>query len=86
VVDDRDELRGVITRTDVLRAEDLTTPTSDVMSMFVFALPWTASIHRAASLIAFEGVGQVVVTGLPDSVLGMVSAVDIARHFAMTTR
>lgn len=86
VIDERDELRGLVTRTDVLRADDLAVPASEVMSMFIFALPWTASIHRAASLIACEGVGQVVITGLGSSLLGMVSAVDIARYFATATR
>jgi hypothetical protein len=36
-------------------------------------------------LIACEGVGQLVVTGLGNSLLGIVSAVDIARYFALTT-
>ncbi|MBV8759867.1 MAG: CBS domain-containing protein [Deltaproteobacteria bacterium] len=86
VIDDNDDVRGIITRTDVLRARDLTVPAEDVMSMFIFALPWTASIERAASLIACEGVGQVLVTGFGNSLLGIVSAVDIARYFALETR
>jgi CBS domain-containing protein len=85
VIDEHDDLRGLVTRTDVLRAQDMTAPVSEVMSMFIFALPWTASVQRAASLIACEGVGQLVVTGLGNSLLGIVSAVDIARYFALTT-
>jgi len=86
VINDADEMRGLVTRTDVLRAADPNTPVEDIMSMFIFALPWTASIQRAASLIACEGVGQVVVTGLGNSLLGIVSAIDIARYFALTAR
>jgi predicted transcriptional regulator len=74
----------VVTRTDVLRTDDPTTPVAELMSMFVFALPADASIHRAASLIAFEGIGQVVVTGPCRLVIGIVSAVDITRYFATT--
>jgi CBS-domain-containing membrane protein len=83
VLDDRDELRGLVTRTDVLRATAPSTPVSELMSMFIVALPWSASIHRAAALIAYEGVGQVVVTGIRSSLLGIVSAFDITRYFAL---
>jgi CBS domain-containing protein len=86
VLDDHRELRGVVTRTDVLRADDLATPVSELMSMFIVALPWSASIDRAAALIAYEGVGQVVVTGIRRSLLGIVSAVDITRYFAVAAR
>jgi signal-transduction protein with cAMP-binding, CBS, and nucleotidyltransferase domain len=86
VINDSDDLRGLITRTDVLRTDDLTKPVSELMCMFIFALPSSASVYRAASLIACEGVGQVVVTGPDQSLLGIVSAVDILRYFAVDTR
>ena len=79
---DRDELRGIVTRTDVLRAEPDATA-ADVMSGFVFALPASAAIEKAAALMAYEGVGQVVVVGDGGALVGMVSAVDIARHLAV---
>jgi CBS-domain-containing membrane protein len=82
-LDDRDELRGLVTRTDVLRVDDPEVPVSAVMSMFIVSLPWNASIERAAALIAYEGVGQVVVTGIRSSLLGIVSAFDITRYFAL---
>ena len=85
-LDDHRQLRGVVTRTDVLRADDLATPVSELMSMFIVALPWSASISRAAALIAYEGVGQVVVMGIKRSLLGIVSAVDITRYFAVAAR
>lgn len=82
VVDSRQSLRGIVTRTDVLRsaADDAA---ADAMSGFVFALPADASIQRAAALMAYEGVGQVVVTDRKGALVGMVSAVDIARHYAL---
>jgi CBS domain-containing protein len=85
VVDAARTLRGVITRTDVLRV--LATRTDaivgDAMSGVVFAMPLEASIESAAALMAYEGVGQVVVTGTEGELVGMVSALDIARHFAV---
>ena len=79
-----DHLCGLVTRTDVLRTPDDGTATvDDAMSGFVFALPARAPIERAAALMAYEGVGQVVVIGHDGELLGMVSAIDIARHFAV---
>jgi len=81
---DGDHLCGLVTRTDVLRAPDDRDATADdVMSGFVFALPARAPIERAAALMAYEGVGQVIVIGLDGELFGMVSAIDIARHFAV---
>jgi CBS domain-containing protein len=84
-VADRDEtVRGVITRTDVLRYDDLEIRAGEAMSGFVIALTATSSIEKAAALMAYEGVGQVIVTSAAGGLLGMVSAVDIARHLAVS--
>ena len=83
VIDDR-SVRGVVTRTDVLRAiETGGTTAGDVMSRFVFALPSETPVERAAALMAFEAVGQIVVTGDDGELVGMVSALDIARYLAV---
>ncbi len=83
VVDDDASLRGLVTRTDLLAAlERGATTAGDAMSHYVFVLPAESAIERAAALMATENVGQIVVTADGD-VLGMVSAVDIARHFAI---
>lgn len=79
---DGEALCGVITRTDVLEHDGPCTA-GDAMSGFVFALPARASIEKAAALMAWEGVGQVVVTGDDGEVVGMVSALDVARHYAV---
>ena len=75
---DGTHLCGLVTRTDVLRGHDLdaTATVDDAMSGFVFALPARAPIERAAALM-------VVVTGAGGELLGMVSAVDLASHFAV---
>jgi CBS domain-containing protein len=82
VVED-EVLCGVITRTDVLRASSKLQTASSIMSPYVFMLPAEAPIERAAALMAFEGVACIVVTGEGGNVVGMVSALDIARHFAI---
>ena len=78
-------IRGLLTRTDVLRAlaDDRELAVGDAMSGFVFALPSSAPIDRAAALMAYEGVGQIVVSGPFGELVGMVSALDIARHYAL---
>lgn len=84
VVDDKHTLCGLVTRTDILRAllEEPASELADAMSVYVFAVPVDSSIERAAALMAVEHVGQVVVTGRGGELLGLVSAVDIARHLA----
>jgi CBS domain-containing protein len=83
VVDADQALRGVVTRTDVLRAPTDTTA-GEAMSSYVFVMSAESAIERAAALMATENVGQVVVTS-GGAVVGMVSALDIARHFAIRT-
>jgi CBS domain-containing protein len=74
-------LRGILTRTDVLRAAG--GRVADAMSGFPFTVPADAPIERAAALMAVEHVGQVVVVGERGRLVGMVSALDIARYVAM---
>jgi predicted transcriptional regulator len=81
---DGETLCGLITRTDVLRSVDESCATAgDAMSGYVFVLPARACIEKAAALMAWEGVGQIVVTGDDGEVVGMVSALDVARHYAV---
>ena len=82
VVVDGVALRGLVTRTDVLRALPGTTA-GDAMSPFVFCLPAVSRIERAAALMAVEDVAHVVVIGSDSELLGLVSAVDVARHYAI---
>ncbi|NVB83859.1 MAG: CBS domain-containing protein [Kofleriaceae bacterium] len=83
VVDDKSSLVGLVTRTDVLRHCDDECTAADAMSGFVFALPIESTIEKAAALMAHEGVGQVVITRNGNELAGMISALDIARHFAI---
>lgn len=82
VVDTARSLRGLVTRTDVLRARPGTTA-GDAMSPYIFCLPALSRVERAAALMAFEDVAHIVVTGAESELVGPVSAVDIARHYAV---
>ena len=87
---------GVVTQTDLLRtiseAEtgERRPPTGDprdrtagdIMTALVFALPVTASVEQAAALMAYEGVEQIVITGMRGEVAGVVRALDVARRCA----
>jgi CBS domain-containing protein len=84
VVDGDDTLRGLVTRTDALRAVDLDTPARAVMSRCRVVLAGGACIERAAALMASEHVDAVVVTRADATLIGLVTALDIARHLAVT--
>jgi CBS domain-containing protein len=83
-------LLGIVTRTDLIRTADVAGaderdrgPTAgDVMSAFVFTLPPAASIARAAALMAYEGIGQLVVVDDDRRIAGLITATDVARALA----
>jgi CBS domain-containing protein len=84
VVDATDTLVGVLARTDVLRfAHRLDATAREAMSPFVFALPHIATVERAAALMAYECVSFVIVIGDDRELCGTISALDVARHYAM---
>lgn len=84
IVDTQHGLSGIVTRTDVLSvAEDSPMTACDVMSGFVIALPNDATVECAAALMALEGISQLVVTNAYGELVGIVSALDIARHVAV---
>jgi CBS-domain-containing membrane protein len=81
VVDGDDNLAGLVTRTDALRAAP-DGVAREAMSAFVLTMPSTAPIDRAAALVAFEEVGQIVVVDGEGTLMGLVSAIDLVRYFA----
>jgi CBS domain-containing protein len=50
----------------------------------IVALPPRAAIEKAAALMAYECVGHIAVLGSHGELLGLVSAVDVARHYAVS--
>lgn len=82
VVDDEGHPLGVVSKTDLVRAQyevDSTRPmprVKDIMMPIVFAVSEHTSIGKAAALMAFEGVHRLpVVSG--HEIVGIVSSLDI---------
>ena len=84
VVDSDDNLLGILTRTDALRA-DPDSLAREALSGVVFVLPVFASVERAAALMAYENVGQIVITDGAGVLIGVVSAIDVVRHYAVSS-
>lgn len=82
VVDADENLIGILTRTDALRADPAATART-ALSSVVFVLPMFASVERAAALMAYENVGQIVLVDGDGALVGVVSAIDIVRHYAV---
>lgn len=81
VVDGRGRPVGFVTLTDlarVARAEVV----DDVMTCFAFAVPISATLGRAAALMAYEGVRRCVVVDECGRVAGIISESDIAEWVA----
>ncbi len=82
VVDAAQDVRGVITRTDVLRRiHDHGVTAEQLMSHYVIALPADATLECAAALMAVEGIGHVVVLD-GNEAIGAITSLDIARQVA----
>ena len=82
VVDADHTLLGLVTRTDALR-HDRDISCGEAMSGRVITLAADSTIECAAALMVIEHVGQIVVTSPSGALVGLVSAVDIARHMAV---
>jgi CBS domain-containing protein len=57
-------------------------PLRDVMSHVVFTLHAGASVHRAAALMAYEGVHHIVITSADGRAIGILSSLDILGWLA----
>jgi CBS domain-containing protein len=85
VVDERGRPIGIVSRVDVLPFNiDDRRLASEVMTSFATTVSELASPEEAAALMALEGVHQlpVVSAGLDRTVVGTVSALDVARWIA----
>ncbi len=105
VVDEHGAAIGVVSKTDLLRYQQVETTTyeplpelaatgfadergmhieqpSTAMTPVAFTLPETATIARAAALMAFEHIQQIPVTGPDHAVVGMITSTDILRWLA----
>jgi CBS domain-containing protein len=90
VVDDWGHVLGVATKTDLVEHEVTGQrgykTVGDIMMPMVFTLLPEASIGQAAALMAYEGVHRVIVVDEKGCVVGVVSALDVARWFGWCAR
>lgn len=75
---------GMVSRGDLVGGADdrRGQRVADVMMCFAFSLPATASIARAAALMAYEGVHRIPVVTADGRLVGIVSSLDIVRWMA----
>jgi CBS domain-containing protein len=81
VVDASGRPIGVVSKTDLVRSAGART-VADIMTPVTLTLPETASVYRAAALMAYESVHRVVVTDDAGQVVGVLSALDVLRWLA----
>ena len=93
VVDDEGRLRGIVSKTDLLRFwRELATPqrdgrvltAEDVMMPAVYTLHPDSTIAEAAALMAYEGVHRLPIIDDEGRVVGLVSTLDITRWVAQS--
>jgi CBS-domain-containing membrane protein len=90
VVDDWGRVVGVVSRSDLIEHE-VTSERSgktvgDIMMPMAFTLPPDAPIAQAAALMAYEGVRRLIVVDGRGCVVGLVSALDVARWLGWCAR
>jgi predicted transcriptional regulator len=90
VVDDWGRVLGVVSRSDIIAHEVTSKRTGarvdDIMMPMAFTLPPNATIGQAAALMAYEGIHRVIVVDESGCVVGIVSALDIARWVGWCAR
>jgi CBS domain-containing protein len=84
VVGDDGRAVGLLSKTDALRAlvDEKDVLAGDVMMPLVFSLPESAPIQHAAQLMASEGVHRLVIVDEDERIVGILSALDLARALA----
>lgn len=88
VVDAEGRVVGMVSMSDLARASwargprAISATVADVMMPFAFTLGENASLARAAALMAYEGVGRIVIVEPGGKVGGVLGAVDVMRWLA----
>ena len=90
VVDDWGRVVGVASKSDLVEHEVTSErhgkTVAEIMMPMAFTLPPEAPIGQAAALMAYEGVHRVVVVDERGCVVGVVSALDVARWLGWCAR
>lgn len=78
---------GMLSKSDLVEHEVTTAPgrasVGDIMMPLCFSLPPDAPIAQAAALMAYEGIHRVVVIDRSGHLVGMISALDVARWMGL---
>jgi len=82
VVDGAGHPVGMVSRADALEPRALRETVEDVMVSMPFMLRETVSLSRAAALMAYEEVHRLPVVSAERLVVGVISALDVARWLA----
>lgn len=85
VVDGDGHPVGVVSKTDLLRAEherDTVKVVEHVMTPLNFSLPESAPLSQAAALMAYEGFHRLTIVDATGAMVGVVSSLDILRWMA----
>lgn len=87
VVDGRGRVIGMVALSDLARAawdpdHRRAAVVADVMMPIAFTLTETATLARAAALMAYEGIGRVIVRDGHGGVAGVVTSTDVLRWLA----
>lgn len=82
VVDDGGRPIGMVAWSDLARAGRDAATVGDVMMPLAFTIAESASLARAAALMAHEGIGRVIVRAADGRIAGMVSSDDVMRWLA----
>lgn len=78
VVDENDEVLGIVTSTDMLEDLSDSTPVSHVMTKGVYSVPLYSDVHIAARVMRNHKIHHVVVTH-EQKLVGILSAFDLLR-------
>jgi IMP dehydrogenase len=83
IVDDEDRPTGIVTKLDLIECRNEQRETArEVMMPHAMLLPEDASVARAASLMAAEGIHHLLVVNRNQALVGVVSTFDITRWVA----
>jgi IMP dehydrogenase len=83
IVDDHDHPTGIVTKLDLIECRDEERETArEVMMPHAMILREEASVGRAASLMASEGIHHLLVVNKHNALVGVVSTFDITRWVA----
>jgi CBS domain-containing protein len=82
VVDGACRPLGVVSKTDLVGGFAEGATVADVMMPVAFTLPESATVSRAAALMAFEGIHRIPIVSSENRVIGIISSLDVARWLA----